>query len=239
MDFVKIYLEFTELSPTIKFRAVPSATSAAAGDCCRPPAKPNFAGPLLAIDGSRLVARVFGARPPSKPNYVDCDPPVSLQSGPLLPRLTAAVDCSRLVARPPAKPNYAGAAITVSDAPLFLLFLLSAVASTADYLLAGGSRLAAARPPAKPDFLLAHGPLLASGALLACGTLLARPPSKPNYGREGKCGQAAAIMPTALSQLDSLLARPSPRSGLLPSGTPNFGAAQPRPQEGIGGSESP
>ena len=39
------------------------------------------------------------------------------------------------------------------------------LASTADYLLAGGSRLAAARPPAKPDFLLARG------ALLACGTL--------------------------------------------------------------------
>ena len=122
-------------------------------------------------------------------------------------------------ARPPAKPNY---------------------------LLAGGSRLAAARPPTKPDFLFARGSLLASGALLACGTLLARPPAKPNYGKEGKCsqeyaaaGRSAAFMLTALSQLDSLLARPSPRWGLLPSGTPNFGAAQSQQQEGIGGSESP
>ena len=96
-------------------------------------------------------------------------------------------------ARPPAKPNY---------------------------LLAGGSRLAAARPPSKPDFLFARGSLLASGALLACGTLLARPPAKPNYGKEGKCsqeyaaaGRSAAFMLTALSQLDSLLARPSPRWG--------------------------
>ena len=101
--FVKLFVKPVLAGMTcaaIKFRAVPSATSAATGDCCRPPAKPNFAesGPLLAIDGHciRLAAPEFGVRPPAKPNFL---PASATAAGSLLTAGTR-------TARPPAKPDY-------------------------------------------------------------------------------------------------------------------------------------
>ena len=106
------------------------------------------------------------------------------------------------------------------------------------------------RPPPKPNFA-ESGPLLTAavdGSRLVASVFGARPPAKPNYAEAAitesdpllflslLTAHYLLLFPLllALLQLDSLLARPSQRWGLLPSGTPNQVAAQPQQLGGIG-----
>ena len=71
----------------------------------------------------------------------------------------------------------------------------------------------------------------------------ARPPAKPNYTEAATTESDPLLLLLSLltahylltlPQLDSLLARPFQRRGLLPSGTPHQVAAQPQQLGGIG-----